>query len=77
MQKMKVVFEVSPEKLLQALSNCGKLKKDIDLNFLQKALSDDVRNYVLNDFLAFIEEGVNSDVYIDFLEDEEYEGEED
>ncbi len=71
MEMITVTFEISKERLLEVLSNCGDLKQDISTEELQKAFSEDVECYVSNELSYFIEEGVNSDVYSDFFEEGE------
>ena len=77
MKTITVTFEISEERLLQALSNLGDLKQNVDITELRKAFSEDVENYVNNGLIDFLEEGVNCDVYSDFFkESDDYEDEE-
>jgi hypothetical protein len=77
MSKVKIIFEISKENLINALQNAGsgfslKLKKDINLEELEETISSDISNYFnlsLNFLTEFLEEGLNNDLYREFFKE--------
>ena len=77
MSKVKIIFEISKENLVNALQDAGsgfnlKLKKDINLEELEETLSSDISNYFnlsLNFLTEFLEEGLNNDLYREFFKE--------
>ena len=80
MGKVRITFEIDSKDLLDALKEVGrgfdlKLKKDINLEELEETLSSDISNYFDWSMTEFLEEGLNSDLYREFYEEDEYEPE--
>jgi hypothetical protein len=72
----KIIVEIADESLKYALNRgakvFGKKAKQFDDELFAKFLvemGDDVANYLANDLTKFFEDGINNDLYEDFLED--------
>ena len=82
MKTFKVSIEISEERLLACLKLAGndlglELSEDLDLDKLKSEFSEDLANHIDQDLPNFIEEGLNQDLYQDYFNWKDEEGEED
>jgi hypothetical protein len=76
MKTITVTFQISEERLLEALNDAGKgfglvLSSDFNLDEFGEQLCSDIENYTDQGLTEFIEEGLNCDIYSEYFEDEE------
>jgi len=76
MKTITVTFQISEERVLEALNDAGKsfglvLSSDFDLDEFGEELSSDIENHFDHELTEFIEEGLNCDLYSEYFEDEE------
>ena len=82
MKTFKVTIEISEERLLACLKLAGndlglELIEDLDMDKLRLEFSEDLDNHIDQDLPNFIEEGLNQDLYQDFFNWKDVEGDDD
>ena len=73
---MKLVIEISDEDIIdwfkQVNEAYGTFKKNPDMKKLKKELEMDLGTYLTNDLSGFLEDGMNADIYWEFMDPNEY-----
>ena len=76
MKTITVTFQISEERLVEALKDAGSefgltLSPNFNLDEFGEQLSSDIANHFDHELTEFIEEGLNCDLYSEYFEEEE------